>query len=70
MADKQLMTLNKDENAYYGVTSDGQRIRVEAGAYAEALRDTHTAKEEVDDPDWWALLIADNPHVTVVGDVI
>ncbi len=70
MANKQFMTLNKDENAYYGVTTDGQKVRVEANAYAEALRDTHTTKEEVDDPDWWALLVADNPRVTVVDDVI
>ena len=70
MAEKQLMTLNKDENAYYGVTSDGQKVRVEAEAYAKALQDTHTAKEEIDDPDWWALLVADNPGVTVVDELI
>ena len=70
MADKQLMALNKDENAYYGVTSDGQKVRVEAEAYAEALRDPHTEREEINDPDWWALRVADDPRVTVVDDVI
>ena len=64
------MTFNKDENAYYGVTSDGQMIRVEADAYKEALQDPHTEKEEIDDPDWWALRVADDPRVTVVDEVI
>ncbi len=68
MAEKQLMTLNKDENAYYGMTSDGQKIRVEADAYAEALRDI--PEEEINDPDYWALLVASNPRVTVVDELI
>jgi hypothetical protein len=68
MVEKQLMTLNKDENVYYGVTSDGQKIRVEADTFAEAARDI--PEEEVNDPDYWALLVAGNPHVTVVDEVI
>jgi hypothetical protein len=70
MAGKQFMTLNKDQNVYYGTTSDGQKIRVEAGAYAKALQDLHTTKEDVNDPDWWALSVADNPSVTVVNEVV
>jgi len=70
LADKQLMTLNKDENAYDGVTSDGQKVRVRAEAYAEALRDPHTEKQEINDPDWWALRVADDPRVTVVDELI
>ena len=66
MAEKQLMTLNKDENVYYGVTSDGQKIRVEASAYAEAARDI--PEEEINDPDYWALLVASNPQVTVLDE--
>ena len=64
MAEKQLMTLNKDENVYYGITSDGQKIRVEGDAYEEAARDI--PEEEINDPDYWALLVASNPHVTVL----
>lgn len=70
MAGKQFMALNKDENVYYGMTTDGQKIRVEADAYARALQDTHTTKEDVNDPDWWALSVADNPGVTVVNEVV
>jgi len=70
LANKQLMTLNKDENAYYGVTSDGQMMRVEADTYKKALQDLHTEKEEINDPDWWALRVADDPRVAVVNDVI
>jgi hypothetical protein len=70
MAGKQLMTLNKDENAYFGTTSDGQKVRVEANAYAKALQDLHTTKEDVNDPDWWALSVADNPDVTVINEVV
>ena len=66
MAEKQLMTLNEDENVYYGVTLDGQKIRVEAAAYSEALR--NIPQEEVNDPDYWALLVSSNPHVTVVDE--
>ena len=67
MADKQSLTLNKDENAYYGMTSDGQKVRVEANVYAKAARDI--PEEEVNDPDYWALLVASNPGVTVVNEV-
>ena len=70
MAGKQFMTLNKDENVYYGMTSDGQKIRVEVDVYTKALQDIHTTKEDVNDPDWWALSVADNPGVTVVDEVV
>ena len=70
MAGKQFMTLNKDENSYYGMTTDGQKIRVEASAYAKAQQDAHTTKEDVNDPDWWALSVADNPGVTVINEVV
>jgi hypothetical protein len=70
LANKQLMTLNKDENVYYGVTSDSQKIRVKAEAYADAQRDPRAEKEEINDPDWWALRVADDPRVAVVNDVV
>jgi len=70
MAGKQFMTLNKDENAYYGMTSDHQKIRVEADVYNKALQDTRTTKEDVNDPDWWALSVADNPGVTIINEVV
>jgi hypothetical protein len=70
MAGKQFMTLNKDENVYYGMTTDGQKIRVEADVYAKAQQDNHITKEDVNDPDWWALSVADNPGVTVINEVV
>ena len=70
MAGKQFMTLNKDENAYYGMTSDRQKIRVQADVYNKALQDTRTTQEDVNDPDWWALSVADNPGVTIINEVV
>ena len=70
MAGKQFMTLDKDENAYYGMTSDRQKIRVQVDVYNKALQDTRTTQEDVNDPDWWALSVADNPGVTITNEVV
>ena len=45
--EKQLMKWNSDQNAYYGVTSDGHNIRVEGVEMAESAEDMGVDVEDL-----------------------
>ena len=65
LKERQLMKWNPQQQAYYGVTSDGRTVRVEGVEYLESQRDG-ADQELLDDPDSWASLAGDNQNVEYV----
>jgi len=63
--EKQAMKWNSEKQAYFGVTSDGQTIRVEGDEYLENEQDGVPA-EELNDPDVWAMCLGANQNVEIV----
>ncbi len=62
---KKAMQWNQEQQAYFGMTSDGRDIRVEGVEYAESQQDGGD-DELLNDPDAWASLAGDNQNVTIV----
>jgi hypothetical protein len=63
---KKPMKYNAEQDAYFGVVSDGRTIRVESVEYQESERDG-AGEDILNDPDMWAGLVGDNQNVEYVG---
>lgn len=64
---KKPMEWNNEEQAYFGVTSDGSTIRVEGVEVAESKQDG-VEEDLLLDPDMWAGLVGSNQNVEYVSE--